>query len=197
MALGTQEILTVFALEPEAQGLFDDLLPVYCGVGKVNAAYHLLQSLQRFRAQHGQKPKLVLNLGSAGSHFFKRGAVVNCTGFIQRDFDVTALGCAPYTTPFDATPALLKNGLRYAALPEGVCGSGDQFVTTVAEAPWNVIDMEAFALAKVCHHEQVPFACLKYITDGADGHAPTAWQDGLKATAAALRAAVDGNVLAA
>lgn len=188
-------LLTIFALAPEAQGLFDDCAPVFCGIGKVNAAYHLLLALQRFRTEYGHPPDLVLNLGSAGSGYFKRGLVVNCTGFIQRDFDVTALGCAPYATPFDSTPAQLMNGQRYAALPEGICGSGDQFVTAAASAPWNVIDMEAFALAKVCHHEQVPFACLKYITDGADGHAPTAWQDGLKHTASALRSAVDQHIL--
>lgn len=188
-------LLTIFALAQEAQGLFDDCAPVFCGVGKVNAAYHLMQALQRFRATHGQAPQLVLNLGSAGSGQFNRGLVVNCTSFMQRDFDVTALGCAPYATPFDDTPVQLTNGRRYPALPEGGCGSGDQFVTAAAVAPWNVIDMEAFALAKVCHHEQIPFACLKYITDGADGHAPTAWQDGLKHTAAALRAAVDQNIL--
>ncbi|MBP7252374.1 MAG: nucleosidase [Alphaproteobacteria bacterium] len=188
-------LLTIFALEPEAQGLFDDSAPVFCGVGKVNAAYHLMQALERFRATHGQAPELVLNLGSAGSGLFNRGLVVNCTSFMQRDFDVTALGCPPYTTPFDPTPAHLVNGQRYSALPEGICGSGDQFVTAASSAPWNVIDMEAFALAKVCLHEQIPFACLKYITDGADGHAPTAWQDGLKHTAAALRAAMEENIL--
>ncbi len=190
-------LLTVFALAPEAQGFFDDLQPVFCGVGKVNATYHLTMALQRFRAEHGQLPDLVLNLGSAGSGHFNRGLVVNCTQFIQRDFDVTALGCEPYATPFDDTPPLLGNGRRYAALPEGTCGSGDQFVTAAVSAPWNVIDMEAFALAKVCRHEQVSFACLKYITDGADGHAPTAWQDGLKHTAMALRAAVDQQIIAA
>lgn len=190
-------LLTIFALEPEAQGLFDDLQPVFCGVGKVNAAYRLAVALQQYRVAQGRLPDLVLNLGSAGSGHFNRGQVVNCTRFIQRDFDVTALGCAPYTTPFDDTPALLANGQRYDGLPEGICGSGDQFVTTAGQTLWNVIDMEAFALAKICHHEQLPFASLKYITDGADGHAPTAWQDGLKHTALALRAAVDACILKA
>lgn len=196
MRVAAENILMVFALGAEAQGLFEPFAPLYCGVGKVNAAYHLTLALQHYKAHHGTAPKLVLNLGSAGSGHFLRGTVVNCTQFIQRDFDVTALGCAPYSTPFDDTPPTLTNGQRYAGLPEGICGSGDQFVTAASAAPWNVIDMEAFALAKVCHHEQVPFAALKYITDGADGQAAVAWQDGLKHTAATLLQAAQSHIFA-
>ena len=183
-------ILVVFALEAEAQGCFDDFNPIYCGVGKVNAAYRLTRSLAQWRAVHGVPPELVLNLGSAGSAFFKAGSVVNCTKFIQRDFDVTPLGHDPYITPYEGIPATLANGLRYNSHPEGVCGTGDSFVTSGAATAWNLVDMEAYALAKVCHFEDIPFGCLKYITDGADGQAATSWEAGLADTATKLREAV-------
>jgi len=35
--------------------------------------------------------------------------------------------------------------------------------------------MEAYALAKVCQQQQLPFLCLKFITDGADGQAADDW----------------------
>ena len=41
---------------------------------------------------------------------------------------------------------------------------------------YDVVDMEAFALARVCRMFGSTFACAKYITDGADESAATDWQ---------------------
>ena len=43
----------------------------------------------------------------------------------------------------------------------------------------DVVDMEAYALAKVCHVEGTAFACAKYISDGADHAAAADWQANL------------------
>ncbi|MDD3029500.1 MAG: nucleosidase [Alphaproteobacteria bacterium] len=184
--------LVVFALEEEAQGLFDDFQVLYTGIGKVNASYRLTRALAAWEEKTNGKPDLVLNLGSAGSPVFKRGEVVNCTGFVQRDFDVTVFGTPPYTNAFENIPVPMRTGVRYPHLPEGVCGTGDNFATEVLKGvPWNVSDMEAFALAKVCHFENIPFASLKYITDGADSkEAAESWEETLPKTAAALLAAI-------
>ena len=44
--------------------------------------------------------------------------------------------------------------------------------------------MEAYALAKVCYHYDIPFISFKYITDGADEQAHEDWEvnlsDGIK-----------------
>lgn len=80
--------LLVFALEVETQGLFDDYHLVYTGVGKVNAAYQMMCALAAWKEKNGAPPALVLNMGTAGSSLFKRGTLVNCTQFIQRDMDV-------------------------------------------------------------------------------------------------------------
>ncbi|MFA4995363.1 MAG: 5'-nucleosidase [Bdellovibrionales bacterium] len=185
-----RDVVVVFALEEEAQGHFDDYDVLYSGVGKVNAAYRLTRSLAlRFRNKQN-KPKLILNLGSAGSPHFKSGVIVNCTRFIQRDFDATALGSAPYTTPYENTPAVLTNGVRYPDFPDGICGTGDNFSTNGHTPEWTVVDMEAYALAKICFLENISFACLKYITDGADGQAASSWEAGLPKTSEKLRDAM-------
>jgi adenosylhomocysteine nucleosidase len=36
--------------------------------------------------------------------------------------------------------------------------------------------MEAYALAKACRLGGAPFACVKYVTDGADDTAASDWQ---------------------
>lgn len=180
------EILLVFALDVEAQGLFDNLSPLYCGVGKVNAAYRLTDKLASWKKRCGRLPELVLNLGSAGSTYFGCGEIINCTSFVQRDFDATALGCAPYSTPYEDIPIPLANGIRYPAYLEGICGTGDNFETGNDMSNWNVVDMEAYALAKICKLENISFGCLKYITDGADGAAAKSWQEGLTKAAVKL-----------
>lgn len=183
--------LIVFALEDEAQGLFSAHAPVFSGVGKVNAAYALAKALGAYEARHGEKPSLIVNLGSAGSPVFPAGAVVACTGFYQRDMDCTALGLAPHATPFQDGPAMLGNGLPVPGLPQAICGSGDSFVTNSGDHPWSVVDMEAYALARIAALEGIPFLCLKYITDGADGTAAGSWVETLPLAAAALMAAYE------
>jgi len=190
MIVAPRSTLIVFALENEAQGHFHDLNTVFCGVGKVNAAYHLMHHLAAWQRAHGHAPELVINAGSAGSSTFAAGTLVNCTRFVQRDMDATALSCAPYATPFDGTPTILANGLRLEPHLEGTCGTADNFATNGTNGPWNVADMEGFALAKVCHHEDIPFCCLKYITDGADADSASTWEAALDHTALVLRKAI-------
>jgi len=177
--------LVVMALEIESQGLFAARrVPVlYTGVGKINATLALCRKLAQYRAARREPPR-VLNLGTAGSRHFDRGALVECHHFVQRDMDVSALGFAPGHTPFDDIPARLEFPRSFADLPAGVCGSGDSFETGVPRVGCEVIDMEAYALAKVCQIESLRFACAKYITDGADHTAADDWQNNLNAAAA-------------
>ena len=196
-AASADTTLVVFALQSEARGLFDAYNVIYTGVGKVNAAYQLMQGLMAWKDKNGTYPALVLNVGSAGSSLFTRGTVVNCTQFIQRDMDVTAFGHARYTTPHEDSSPVFSAGLRCDAYPQGVCGSGDSFATDGKMHGWNVVDMEAYALAKVCVGQGVPFCCLKYISDGADGEAVASWEEALVDTAKALRQAVRHIILSA
>ncbi len=186
--------LVVFALREESQGLFEDLRVLYTGIGKVNAAYHLTTGLAAWKEKNGSYPSLILNVGSAGSGLFPRGSVVNCTQFIQRDMDVTVFGHALFTTPNEDVSPVFSAGLRCDGFPQGVCGSGDSFVTDNKMTGWNVVDMEAYALAKVCVGHNVPFCCLKYISDGSDNKAVETWANALTATAKTLRKAVDSIV---
>lgn len=179
--------LIVMALEQEAQGQFAGLPVMFTGVGKVNAAYQLAKAI----AMHN--PSHIYNLGSAGSTVFMAGTLVHCTEFVQRDMDVTPLGFARYQTPFDVgdSASKLVYGKQYAHLPAGICGTGDSFHTDGAVEDFNVMDMEAYALAKICQAESIPFSCIKFITDGADGQAATDWGNALQQAAMGLRAAFD------
>jgi adenosylhomocysteine nucleosidase len=180
-------ILVTMALEIEAQGLFHarGVEVLFTGLGKVNAAYRLGRRLAEERAR-GVTP-LVVNLGTAGSRRFGTGTLVGCRRFVQRDMDVTGLGFPLGHTPFDGeVPAELEFPETFPELPHGTCASGDRFEAHSEALPWEVIDMEAYALAKVCRLDGAPFACAKFITDGADGSAGSDWEANLPIAARAF-----------
>jgi len=172
--------LVVVALRAESAGVFEaaDVPVLYCGVGKINAAAALTRELARYASQ-GQSLPQVLNFGSAGSHRHATGTLVGCHEFVQRDMDVRGLGFELGVTPFDEAPSCLRFEPLFKHLPPAVCGSGDSFATAIPDLECAVIDMEAYALAKVCWQEGARFACAKYVSDGADHAAAGDWQRNL------------------
>ena len=179
-------LLVVMALEVEAQGRLErENAPVlFTGVGKVNATHRLTRRIIEERSK-GTEP-FVVNFGTAGSRRFPTGALVACRRFVQRDMDVTGLGFAPHQTPFEDVPLELEFPEMFPDLPHGVCGSGDRFEAHDRDPSFDVVDMEAYALAKVCFVENVPFACAKFVTDGADGSAASDWEANLPRAAEAF-----------
>jgi adenosylhomocysteine nucleosidase len=168
--------LVVMALRAESAGVFEAAgVPVlYCGVGKINAAIALTGALTRYALQDQAMP-LVLNFGSAGSRRHPAGTLAQCHEFVQRDMDVSGLGFALGVTPYDDAPDCLRFEPLFSQLPSAVCGSGDSFSTGMVGVDCAVVDMEAYALAKTCWSHKAPFACAKYVTDGADHAAADDW----------------------
>jgi adenosylhomocysteine nucleosidase len=163
------EVLFVFALESEAADEFTNYNSLITGIGKISATYALAKHIQQ------TTPPLIVNLGSAGSNEFKKGEVICCSKFIQRDIDVRGLGFQQYETPLSNIPVVLEYGIVLPELPQGICGTGDTFEMNHFCNDYNVIDMEAYALALIAMKENIPFLCLKYISDGADGLAADDW----------------------
>jgi len=172
------DIILISALRDETQDLFDDLLPVvYSGVGKVNAALAAAQAIQE------HKPRLVINFGTAGSHKVPPHTLLDCNKFIQRDMHVKELGFDFAVTPFEeGVPTVLEfasSGGRNLT-----CGTGDNFVASSDDLQCDVVDMEAYAIAKACYLNNVDFVSYKYITDGAGENAAAQWQANCKKGAA-------------
>jgi adenosylhomocysteine nucleosidase len=181
-----RSLVVVMALEVEAQGRLErENAPLlFTGVGKVNAAHRLTRCIVEERAK-GAEP-FVVNFGTAGSRRFPTGTLVACRRFVQRDMDVTGLGFAPHQTPFEDVPLELEFPEIFTDLPHGVCGSADRFEAHERDPSFDLVDMEAYALAKVCFVENVPFACAKFVTDGADGSAASDWEANLPRAAEAF-----------
>jgi len=181
--MNKSDILIVCALEIETQGQLDDWNVLYTGVGKVNATLKLTQRLHSSHLHYLPKmPELVINYGTAGSRKIKKGHLVDCTKFTQRDMDVTGMGFIKGQTPFEnLTPMILDyDHVEFNPIGKKLrCGTGDNFVQTDKDIYSDVFDMEAYALAKVCYHYDINFISFKYITDGADEQSHEDWEENL------------------
>jgi len=158
--------LLVVALEdelPSAQVAGWNVL--YTGVGKVNAAIAATEAVLATRPTH------LINYGTAGALNPKISGLVRVNHLVQRDMDVRPLGFDLGHTPFDTTGHIDLGG-------QGVsCGTGDHFVTTPPELLTDIVDMEAYALAKVARMFGVSFHCHKYISDNANEEAADHWAE--------------------
>ena len=192
--IGKEDILIVCALEQETIGQLKDWNVLYTGVGKINATYKLLEHFGTFDSKSAIRRKydLIINYGTAGSRELPIGELVDCTRFIQRDMDVTGMGFLRGQTPFESSDDIVLDFRNKPFNPDYsrehpintikkhlVCGSGDNFVDKIENEiiMIDVFDMEAYALAKVCHHYKIPFISFKYITDNANEHSPGDWKD--------------------
>lgn len=172
-----KDILLVVACKEESNGLLEKLGidMIYTGVGKINATYNLTKKLYE-RKSENNLPKVVINVGSCGSKKFKKGSLVSCNGFIQKDMDCRAFGYKIGETPSDIFGQFIENKQLLNDLPSATCASGDKFETEECKIEGvDVVEMEAYALARVCKIENIDFISIKYITDGLNDDGDKDW----------------------
>ena len=161
-------IIILSALADETEQLESKYQIILTGVGKVNAAIATIKAIHRY------KPDLVINYGSAGSTKKNINGLVDCKYFIQRDMDSRSLGFELGQTPYEDYPSKIIEVPDHPANTINMnltCATGDSFVAADLELDTDIIDMEAYAIAKICCLEKIPFLCFKYISDFADENA--------------------------
>lgn len=168
-------MLVVAALEAEVAPLRGRVPLCVTGPGKVLAAAGLAHALAG-----GPPPDVVVNVGSAGATHpgVARGTVLEVGRVVERDTNLAEV--------------LSAVGIHHdAVVPLGVgvtLGTGDTFVGTAEMAALagrgvDLVDMEAYAYARVCQRFGVPLRCAKVVTD--DGSLAD-WQAALGAAAQLL-----------
>ena len=135
----------------------------YTGVGKINASFNTLEIIKEYSPTH------IINYGTAGSLNTELMGLVEVTRFFQRDMDASALGFKIGQTPFDDIAEIDLGSHGFS------CGTGDSFVTQTPKLKTDLVDMEAYAIAKICYKKGVKFRCFKYISDNADKDANDDW----------------------
>lgn len=157
-----------------------EVVLVKSGIGKVNAAMATTLLLQTF------KPEVVLNTGSAGGFLetLEVGTVVISDEVRHHDVDVTVFNYEHGQVPgqpaaYKADPKLVS--LAVAAVEEigkhphatGLIASGDSFMSDEEHVgkvkelfPLMIAaEMEAAAVAQVCHQFEVPFVVIRALSD--------------------------------
>lgn len=160
-----------------------EVVLVAAGIGKVAAA--MATAITVLLAE--VRPDAVINFGVAGalSPHLARGDVILADAVAYHDVDVSAFGYEPgqvvgYPARFASNESLLaaaRHGVEASGLPYavGLLSSGDQFVHGAqplarlrALYPEGLaVDMEAAAMAQVCHQLNVPFMAVRAVSDGA------------------------------
>jgi adenosylhomocysteine nucleosidase len=157
--------LILIALSDEAPGMSHFMNVFYTGVGKVNAAITAAEMIERHR------PSRVINFGTAGGITVHSG-IHRVTKFVQRDMLCCELGSEPGQTPFETGVVLDLGGAGLT------CSTGDNFVTDAnLQIPADLVDMEAYAIAKVCQRRNIEFVCYKFVSDQADSGALKNWKE--------------------
>ena len=172
-----ENTLIVVALEDELPThLVAGWNVLYTGVGKVNAAIAATEAVLETRPIH------LINYGTAGALNPSITGLNRVNHIVQRDIDVRPFGFELGHTPFDTTGHIDLGG------PGVSLGTGDHFVTTPPELVTDIVDMEAYALAKVARLFSIHFQCWKYISDNANDDAADHWAENV---AKGARAFVD------
>ncbi len=162
-------ILLLVAMPEELAAAPQGMILEHTGIGKVNAAWRSAQALALHR------PDLVINFGTAGAVAQGLHGLVEVGAAVQRDMDVRALDVPLGATPFEEDSQEIR--FSPAAL---ICGTGDSFAASAPELPCDLVDMELYAIAKLCRAAHIPLRAFKYISDNADDAAPTDWRQALR-----------------
>ncbi|MEG0283914.1 MAG: 5'-methylthioadenosine/adenosylhomocysteine nucleosidase [Erysipelotrichales bacterium] len=163
------------------QGKIDnkDVILMLSGIGKVNAAYSFTTILKKYDID------FVVNIGSAGGvvndHHVEALDIVVAKKVCYHDVDLTLADRKPGVLPnlpqyFEASlhddmlKKLEETNLKYHY---ATIASGDQFVYSLDRVAYITstfddvcaIEMEAGAIAHLCHTHKIPFVVFRSISD--------------------------------
>lgn len=143
-----------------------------CGIGKVNAAIGTLTLIDLYH------PDMVINTGVAGGTGSDAGILDIVLADAVGYHDVW---CGPGTEPGQAAgfPKRMQCAFTpkiHELIPDakvGTVASGDIFVSRPEEVEHilsiypdaKAVDMESGAIAQVCHLKNIPFVCIRVISD--------------------------------
>lgn len=151
-----------------------DIVACKCGIGKVNAAVGALTLIENFH------PMMIINTGVAGG--------TGATSEPARVLDVVLASeiayhdvwCGPGTVKGEAagcparfTCPLPEDIRRQLSVKEGLLASGDIFVDNPDDLrrildlypDAKAVDMESAAIVQVCYIKNVPFVCIRVVSD--------------------------------
>lgn len=135
------DYLIVTALPEEIPTISNQNNILITGVGKVNASIKLTKKLTS-----NPNIRTIINFGTAGCVDKSLNGLVECNTFIEGE-----------RNDWTETIEMPRRGIT--------CCTQDFFATSNPDKKCDVLDMEAYALAKVCKELGRDFYCYKFISD--------------------------------
>jgi adenosylhomocysteine nucleosidase len=166
--IADHKVLFVMAVDAEyGDHLKSRIEPLMCGVGPVEAALATSLALSELK-QTDQLPDLLVTLGSAGSRALEQAEVYQATSVSYRDMDASALGFEKGATPFLDMPIAIPLPFEIPQVPKAKLSTGANVVSGAQydAIDADMVDMETFAIWRVCHQFGVPIIALRGISDG-------------------------------
>jgi adenosylhomocysteine nucleosidase len=194
----TKKVLLTYAIKEEQLNISlpdCEIIPVCTGIGKVKSTLALTDAI------YAHHPDAVINVGSAGTLAHNVGDIYVCRSFIDRDFEALKIPGLDYTQ--ETADILMAHHFAIdwqsqtpnesISFLDGVCNTGDDFVTQSEEIHGDVVDMEAYAQAYVCNEKHIPFIAIKFVTDIIGQNSVKSWSDKLADARGGLTKYLDGK----
>ncbi|MCE7028423.1 5'-methylthioadenosine/S-adenosylhomocysteine nucleosidase [Jiella avicenniae] len=192
--VGGKNVLFVMAAHAEyGDELKRRIRPLMTGVGPIEAALHTGIALQMLESR-GQRPDLVVSLGSAGSRTLEQSEVYQVASVSWRDIDASLLGFTKGVTPFLDHPVETPLPTPIDGVPAARLSTGADIVSGIRydAIDADMVDMETFAVLRACQRFAAPLVGLRGISDGAsDLHHYDDWATLLHVIDAKLAGAID------
>ena len=168
------KILVCYALECEKVTVpFDgEVRYLRTGIAKMKTSVSVAEEMMR------EKPDMVINIGTSGTFHHKKGDIVVCRRFIDRD--LAKVNIPGITCSIDLSGQELPAFRKLADMPVGECSTGDSFVTDASEMDSDVCDMESFCIAYICKKHKVPFVSVKVVSDVVGSNSVKDWQSAIR-----------------
>ncbi len=166
-----------------------NLVAVWCGIGKVNAAICAQVLIDLFAVDY------IINTGVAGGidNKLETGDIIVSVDALHHDMDATGFGYKLGEIPrmstsiFEADEVLVDIAVEQAEalgfdtnIFKGRVATGDQFIASPEKKRFiwdkfsaSCVEMEGAAIAQTCTLNKIPFVIIRAISDKADGSAGT------------------------
>lgn len=191
---------TVIANSEYTEGTYEgkEVVLLKSGIGKVNAGMSTTILLHEF------KPDVVINTGSAGGYDenLEVGAIVISDEVRHHDVDATIFGYEIGQVP--QMPAAFKSDAKLMVAAEaavnkigehqaatGLITTGDSFMNDPVRVEkvrqqfptMKAVEMEAAAVAQVCHQFKTPFVVIRALSDIAGKQSDVSFEEFLPVAA--------------
>ena len=148
--------------------------PTFIGVGPIEASYNATKSIM-LAIGEDKKPDIIFSVGSAGSSTLDQSKLYQIKSVSYRDMNASAFGFEKGVTPFVDYPASFEMPCLFSDIPKASLSTGADIINAQGtsgrsfnDIDSDAVDMETYAVKRICDGFNIPMIGLRGISDGQD-----------------------------